>query len=541
MVESGERRGESAAAEKSGQDVFDETSLLRHPRSVVALVIASLLGVGTLVASYWVRETIREAGELRLRRALERAAVFIEERSQAYAQIVRGTGALFRASEDITVLEFRDYAESLRLSRNYPGLLGLGFAERVDRESLVEWLEEARSELPTLELKGIGTAPEFAINRFIEPMAFNQPAIGFNALGESVRAEALAAARARDDLASTGRIQLLQDPAGGPGFSLYLPVVMAGNELAGWVFGSVRARDLVDGVQAAAGASVVLRVSDESDEAPFLGQHEPIHGFALGARFVDRTFRIEGQPGPGFYSLSELVGPWAVLFLGLAATTLSYFLIDSLRRVEARSHALATRMTSALRRRERELEMANAELERLARTDALTGLANRRVFDERLLEEIARAGRNRAPLCLLLLDVDHFKAYNDTYGHQGGDECLRRIGESLRGTVRRAGEVVARYGGEEMALLLPASDERAGTVVAERVRAAVEQLAIPHEKNSHQLVTISLGVACFHPGGARDASAAGLAAAASTLIAQADAALYRAKGGGRNRVEMAAA
>jgi diguanylate cyclase (GGDEF)-like protein len=185
--------------------------------------------------------------------------------------------------------------------------------------------------------------------------------------------------------------------------------------------------------------------------------------------------------------------------------------------------------------------MANAELERLARTDALTGLANRRVFDERLLEEIARAGRNGAPLCLLLLDVDHFKAYNDTYGHQGGDECLRRIGESLRGTVRRAGEVVARYGGEEMALILPASDERAGTVVAERVRAAVEQLAIPHEKNSHQLGTISLGVACFHPGGARDASAAGLAATASTLIAQADAAMYRAKGGGRNRVEMAAA
>lgn len=174
---------------------------------------------------------------------------------------------------------------------------------------------------------------------------------------------------------------------------------------------------------------------------------------------------------------------------------------------------------------------AQAELERLATRDGLTSVANRRSFDETLNMEWRRASRESRALSLLMIDVDFFKPYNDTYGHQGGDECLRQVAAAMSGVVKRAGDCVARYGGEEFSILMPATEPEGALIVAERIRAAVEALHLPHSGSTvADHVTVSVGVASLHVG--NDGMAAG-------LVAAADAALYRAKDGGRNRVVLA--
>lgn len=176
---------------------------------------------------------------------------------------------------------------------------------------------------------------------------------------------------------------------------------------------------------------------------------------------------------------------------------------------------------------EHEREVA---LARQAVTDPLTGLANRRRFDEALAGEWRRAGRTAAPLSLLFFDADRFKLYNDTYGHAQGDLCLIALARTIRTTAGRAGDLAARFGGEEFVLLLPETDLTGALALAERIRAAVEALAMPHTGNPpRDVVTVSIGVATAHPGGVP-------APEAEDLVRRADAALYRAKSGGRNRV-----
>ena len=181
-----------------------------------------------------------------------------------------------------------------------------------------------------------------------------------------------------------------------------------------------------------------------------------------------------------------------------------------------------------VQQRTHDLETANRQLERLSITDALTLLANRRHFDAVLAKEWQRAQRSGTPLGLILLDIDHFKAYNDHYGHPQGDECLRQVGAVLRTTIRRAGDLVARYGGEEFVVIVPGSETSQTLALAEKIRSNLQAAAILHGQSSvGPVVTCSLGVAQHTPG-LRDTP--------SALLQAADAALYAAKQQGRNRV-----
>ncbi len=177
----------------------------------------------------------------------------------------------------------------------------------------------------------------------------------------------------------------------------------------------------------------------------------------------------------------------------------------------------------------RQLGQANEQLAHLAVSDSLTGLANRRRFDEIIASEWRRCARDRAPLSLLLLDVDDFKAYNDTYGHQSGDDCLRGVAEVLNSVARRPGDLTARYGGEEFALVLPNTTPEGAQHVAEVARARVEQSQVEHATSSIcDFVTVSIGVATIVPNGK---------AVPADLIQAADQAMYAAKHAGKNRVQ----
>ncbi|WP_256080987.1 GGDEF domain-containing protein [Massilia sp. YIM B04103] len=174
------------------------------------------------------------------------------------------------------------------------------------------------------------------------------------------------------------------------------------------------------------------------------------------------------------------------------------------------------------------LEALNRTLERLAMQDGLTGLANRRQFDSSLSDEFSRAARNASSLALIMIDVDCFKQYNDIYGHTAGDECLKAIGKVVGGSKHRPGDLAARYGGEELVVLLPGTDVAGAMSVAESIRIAIAELALEHKGNSAGRVTISAGVEALAPAGAQSEPV--------DLIVAADKALYRAKHSGRNRV-----
>lgn len=203
---------------------------------------------------------------------------------------------------------------------------------------------------------------------------------------------------------------------------------------------------------------------------------------------------------------------------------LGYFLLRNLSQT-IRDQAELTRVRD-------QLTAMNRTLQTLALVDSLTGLANRRQFDLYLDRCLERTSKLRKPLALLMLDVDSFKRFNDTYGHLAGDECLKRVGDALLHLPHRSDDMIARYGGEEFAVILPGSNQEGALRFAESALAAIAALAIPHENSDHpaKIVTISIGLHVMQEGVTEDPR--------KTLIGDADKALYQAKTRGKNRVEV---
>jgi diguanylate cyclase (GGDEF)-like protein/PAS domain S-box-containing protein len=190
-------------------------------------------------------------------------------------------------------------------------------------------------------------------------------------------------------------------------------------------------------------------------------------------------------------------------------------------------HLILLRGISERKRAEQKLKEAYNAVEALAVTDSLTGLANRRRLDQCLATEWRRSMRDRQPLSILMIDVDKFKIYNDTYGHLRGDSCLKQIAEACMDVVSRPGDLVARFGGEEFAVILPNTHNEGAVQVAREVCEAVSSRGLPHSGQSYGIVTISVGCATMIPH---------FGIHSQDLIQMADLALYQAKHGGRNQV-----
>lgn len=220
-----------------------------------------------------------------------------------------------------------------------------------------------------------------------------------------------------------------------------------------------------------------------------------------------------------------MLGIWAVA--ALAAVALIYSLrVRQLTRREQTLTRLVDERTAELRERTAQLEIANTALEELATVDAMTGLSNRRRFDVFMQQEWQRTDRSRLPLSLLLIDIDHFKKFNDRYGHPAGDECIRLVAAVLRTAANRVADLGCRYGGEEFAVVLVDTPAEGALAVGEFIRNQVELLRVPHEDAPGGVVTVSIGMAT-HEGGRYRLPA--------ELIAACDRALYEAKHLGRNR------
>ncbi|MEW6130211.1 MAG: diguanylate cyclase [Acidobacteriota bacterium] len=236
---------------------------------------------------------------------------------------------------------------------------------------------------------------------------------------------------------------------------------------------------------------------------------------------------LEIHMKPFFYQTRLFIAMWLMIAFGIGIA-IYVWRVRQLKATERKLTQVVAQRTAQLVERTQQLETANEKLAELATLDGLTNIANRRRFKEFLAQEWQRAGREQTKLSLLLMDVDYFKPYNDTYGHQSGDECLKQVARVLSDTVKRTTDLAARYGGEEFVVVLSGTDEQGASVVAERIRAQIELLQIPHRGSKvSDHVTISIGVATFIPDGSNEAE---------ELIAAADEALYQAKENGRNRI-----
>lgn len=259
------------------------------------------------------------------------------------------------------------------------------------------------------------------------------------------------------------------------------------------------------------------------------------NGMVYARSDIDGIERVVGYQHLGAYPLvaiaalskDEALASWrsatlrqvlAVLFLTALTALLGLRLV--------RQIGMHDRIEQALSIAQEKVIAANKTLQHMALQDGLTGLANRRQFDLTLTSEFDRAMREQRPIALLMIDVDYFKRYNDTYGHPAGDICLRRVANQLHS--RRPGDFTARYGGEEFVVILANTDLTGAMVVAQAMRAAVRDLQIPHSGNPSGLVTVSIGVHATIP--------ATFGKGASAFVQAADKALYVAKSGGRDMV-----
>lgn len=216
---------------------------------------------------------------------------------------------------------------------------------------------------------------------------------------------------------------------------------------------------------------------------------------------------------------------WTFIACAIVAVIYSLRLHQITGRQRKTARLVAER-TAELLERSKQLEAANAALEELAAVDPMTGLSNRRRFDAFLQQEWQRSNRSRLPLSLVMVDIDHFKQFNDLYGHPAGDECIRQVVSVIREAANRVTDLGCRYGGEEFAIILADTPAEGAQAVGEFIRKQVDLLAIPHDLNPGKVVTVSAGIATKDGNGYPRVL---------DLIGACDKALYEAKNAGRNR------
>jgi diguanylate cyclase (GGDEF)-like protein len=479
----------------------------------VTAVLVALLGIAASawIARGWDAAVTRQRDE-RLDRTAAARTTTIGNALHHYEDALQAERSLWLASTFVSRNDFKVFARTLDLPRRYPGLQRISWRAFVPDERADEFVASARRDgAPDFAIRPPGRRPAYYVTLYSELASRYGSTIGLDARANPSVLAALEQARDSGQTTMSGQTTLAIDqdlpPAQRPiAFELFVPVYRHGAPVAtvaqrraaflGWACGQFRARDLLHAAMASVQATTGVELYD-----PAVGG-DPIAAFPEGFRAAGpdvrtdsvtlggRTLRLRYAPLPGNPVLSDRTIPaWLLLATGTGVSLLLGTLLWLLAQV------------STLYRR----------VGRMARTDPLTGVLNRRVLDHELPRELARAARTGQPLCVALIDLDRFKAYNDRHGHQAGDRLLKAAGAAWWASLRNT-DLLVRYGGEEFAVVLPDCGLADAMTIAERLRTAQPE------------GTCSIGVAEWAPGESVD-----------ELIGRADQALYAAKAGGRDR------
>ncbi|HUP96662.1 MAG TPA: CHASE domain-containing protein [Usitatibacter sp.] len=508
---------------------FDGTgSALRSPFPWIALTAAL-----ALTAASWVGLERNRYGEARVQfeRRTDTAVGSIRARMLAYEQILRSGAARIASSPSVSREEWRSFIANLQLEERFPGIQSVGYAEYVRAAARAEHVKRLRDEgFPDYELRPPGPREEMVPIVFNEPfLGRNQRVLGYDMYSEPNRQIAMDLARSTGEAAITGRVLLAGEAFRGTqpqqnGFVMYVPVFHPvardlprrdrGNAVSGYVFSPFRMHDLMQGILDEGVLQVLdMRIYDEPArgvQAEMIDTRTAWRATPAGEpaefeRIVNfpmpgRSWTIQFISRPEFDSALRAGKPWSVLAGGLLGSVVVFMLIVALVDAWNKAHVLSMR-------------------------DPLTGLWNRRYLDETMSRELPRARRLNQGIGAIILDLDHFKQLNDTFGHDAGDFVLERVGELLRHATRGS-DMPCRFGGEEFGVILPGASLESTRNKAEAIRAAFAAMSLDFEGAPLGALTLSAGVAAL-PAGKQDWG---------QVMRLADKALYTAKEAGRNRV-----
>jgi len=482
-------------------------------RGAALAVVLVGMAASVLLAKGW-HDTVTRQRDERLDRTAGSRTDAITAAMANYENALQAARSLWLASRSVTRGEFNAFARSLDLRERYPGLQGIGWREVVTDERAAGFVARTRADgEPGFTIRPPGRRPLYYVTLYAYPRIPTSSTLGADSRANPSILATLERARDSGRTTVSDQTTLAGDlnlPRGRRpvAFELFVPVYRREldqnasvaerrREFAGWATGQFRADDFLDAAMKTTqpGTGVELHDQEFDNDGP-VASWPP--GFRARGPYVrDQAFSFGGHrflvrlaPLAGNTILTERTFPApVVLGVGVAISLLFGAMLWLLAQV------------GALYR----------EVGRLARTDGLTGVANRRAWDEELPQALARAARSGQQLCLALLDLDHFKDYNDRHGHQAGDRLLKAAAAAWQARLRKT-DLLARYGGEEFAVLLPDCGLEAAMEIAERLRTAQPE------------VTCSLGVAAWD---GREGD--------GELLARADRALYAAKAAGRDR------
>ncbi|HET7730811.1 MAG TPA: CHASE domain-containing protein [Usitatibacter sp.] len=480
-----------------------------------------------LTAAGWhALETGRhEEARVQFERRTETAAAAMRARMLGYEQVLRSSAAYITSSTSISREDWRRFIAHLQLEERFPGIQSIGYAEYLRPATRLQHIVQMRAEgFTAYDIRPPGERAEMAVLVYNEPsVGRNVRAIGFDMYSDAARKAALDRARDSGEAAITSRVSFGSEPSQA-GFMMFVPVYHEvarqlpprdrREAISGFVASPFRMNELLRGILDEGVLQVLdMRIYDEASaegqvqlidtrtawRSPGSGEateferivHFPMPGRSWTVQFISR---------PEFDAALRARKPWGVLAFGLLGAVVVFLLVTAL--VEAWNRA-----------------------KHLSMRDPLTGLFNRRYVEETMMRELPRARRMGQSVGAIVLDLDHFKQLNDTHGHDAGDFVLARVGELLRNATR-AGDIAARFGGEEFCLILPGSSLEVARARAEAIRAAYQGMAFDFDGLALGPFTLSAGVAALSP----------LSDDWSSVLRDADRALYAAKQAGRNRV-----
>ena len=511
-------------------------------RSVIVLLAVSGLLITAAVSNWLSRLESRNASQSFQAEVADRADS-LQRELQAGIEGIYTLREMVRYVDSLPSLVFDDVAAAI-MARN-ANILALEWLPLVPEEERARFeasMERYQPDYQITELDSEGRLvpaaprPLYAPAAFVYPRYTNHRAIGFDMLTLPVRREAMVRARDTATLAASAPVNLRLRARPGTGIVLIVPVFFGQpasleerqQALRGYVLAVFETAALANRILPARAGHRYLAIEDVTDPDQvqlYFSKGDAEEGPLRSATLPEiggRRIQITMAPSPEF--LRRESSPLPLLTAGLGV--LMVLLVCGYLYLLQRRSEVVSRLVDE---RTHELIQVNEKLAQMSVTDPLTGLANRRAMDDYMDREWARAFREQKPIAAVMVDVDHFKRINDDYGHEAGDSCLKALADELASHFRRSGDLLARFGGEEFAVVMPNTSDQVREKV-ERFREHMAAFPVPLPDGDRLVMTVSAGVASVVPLDTltpRD------------LLRAADAALYRAKRNGRNRVELA--